>query len=165
MITGKHGQVYSSHGKKVLINVLLDGVDHINVSSYGSTDEGRILSPHAKRPFTHPTLGEFYSLFGFLMFLRSGKRCNRFRTQYGTTSNGTAAHVVATGYEDEFLEGMKVQYETHDDLMDALRAVGTLPIVNYYLVGTNIKDNKSHRLILEGMTIIRLAELDKAIND
>lgn len=147
--------VRCSHGKKIVVNNLLDGVDHINVSSYGTTEIGRILSPHAKRIFNHPKLGEFYSLFGFLMYLKSGSNANRFRTQYGTTSNGTAAHNVATGYENTFMEGMRAQYAIHEDLRIALKEVGDLPITNYYLVGTNIKDNKSHRLILEGMETLR----------
>lgn len=147
--------VSCSHGKKIIVNNLLDGVDHINVSSYGTTEIGRTLSPHAKRIFKHPELGEFYSLFGFLMYLKSGSRCERFRVLYGTTSNGTSTHVLAKGYEEQFMKGMRAQYETHPELRDALIKAGELPITNYYLVGTNIKDNKSHRLILKGMETIR----------
>lgn len=49
-----------------------DGVDHINVFSYGETDIGRITSPDWRRNFYIPHVGDFVSARAFANWIISG---------------------------------------------------------------------------------------------
>lgn len=57
-----------------------DGVDHINVSSSAKTQLGKLLTPAAPTPFTHPQIGPFASIDGLRFWLIDAAHDDRFRT-------------------------------------------------------------------------------------
>lgn len=57
-----------------------DGVDHINISSYGLTELGQVLKPTSYLSFNHHLLGEFDSVSCFWSYIETGCVSERVRT-------------------------------------------------------------------------------------
>ncbi len=59
----------------------VDGVDHINIYSFGKTELGRMLAPETNGRFVHPIIGPFNCLTGFWAYVKSKSRKNTYRTK------------------------------------------------------------------------------------
>lgn len=64
---------------------LEDGRDHINIDQYAETELGRKLNQYSNTPFTHPYLGKFACLKGFMTYLQySGRQgADKLRSVHG----------------------------------------------------------------------------------
>lgn len=52
-------------------NWIKDGVDHINMSTFGATEIGKVLDLDFEMPWTHPQYGRFISLSAFWYYITS----------------------------------------------------------------------------------------------
>lgn len=149
------GIVDTSSGTKKEINCLLDGQDHINLGMLGVSNAGRTLCPHAYKPFTHPVLGDFASMSGFIMYLRSGCKAEFTRTRSGHEMNGVNVPIIPippAHVNDYIRTAIITQVEKYPAMSQALKETRSLPLVNYHIFGLNAKNRVEHRryLILLG---------------
>jgi hypothetical protein len=121
-------------------NPMLDGKDHINVYSRGSTLLGRDLSAFASLDFTHPEYGKFNSLEGFYYYVSTGFKHEEFKTLAGYKVKAIGKTLPKVYIDDdEFYSLIKSafhqRFEEHKLLKEAF-ITNKLPMTHYYYYGT-----------------------------
>lgn len=119
----------------------VDGVDHINFYSRGSTELGKSGSHFARTPFEHPTYGCFDSLEGFWYWRKradpNDPRAEELRHLYGYAAKElgrTIEEVHVVGFQREILLANWYKFSQNDRLRE-LMVKSELPFDHYYVVG------------------------------
>lgn len=148
-------------GKQLLINILDDGVKHINIYSRGATELGRALSNFTRTPFMHPEYGYFESMEGFYFYVSTGFKHEDLRDRWGS-------HAKIAGSQrdriplDNFIEvvdgGCRAKVRCNGNIGDQIFR-STLPFAHYYVWGENASKRAvvpvKHQWIVDSFEAIR----------
>lgn len=120
----------------------IDGVDHINFYSQGSTELGRLGSHFAHVPFDHPEYGHFESMEGFWYWLRAADKTSRdaekLRTLYGYSAKEHGRKLESAHFPDfhrTINTGNWYKFVQNTHLRN-LMIESTLRIDHYYVVNS-----------------------------
>lgn len=126
-----------------MIKPNLDGIEHINIYTKGSTELGRMLSNLYDRDFVVPGYGSFKSMEGFWYFYLTGCKFPEFHNYRGFSakSAGKACreHRIdkdgLSGEDKEvILEAIRCKLRQNRDILTLLRD-SELPFKHYYFYG------------------------------
>lgn len=116
-----------------------DGVDHINIDLRGKTLLGQQLTQMYDLGFIHPEYGQFRSVEGFVGFIRSGAREDRFRWMVGMEARYHSRKLETSfipGFREIVTEANYFKIVQSESLLKAFTE-STLPFDHYYLFETN----------------------------
>ncbi|HXQ32489.1 MAG TPA: DUF4326 domain-containing protein [Anaerolineales bacterium] len=122
---------------KSRVNVLTDGIDHINIYSKGKTQLGRDLSNFSEIGFDHPQYGRFASVEAFYYFCSTGHQHAHLKTLYGFKAKQEGKlleRVDNPKLLDEIEEAIKLRFYQNPWLLQQFK-VSTLPFKHYYIGG------------------------------
>lgn len=114
-----------------------DGVNHINIDLTAATELGRQLAHFSKTPFNHPVFGQFNTMEGFWVYVRSAIPNDDLRYVTGRrakTMGKSSGSVRVENFEEIILQANYYRVEQHPELLKLL-VESTLPFENYYLYG------------------------------
>lgn len=135
-----------------------DGITHINIHPKGNTYLGRSLSTFKKSLFVHPEYGPFYSIEGFMQYLKTGMVDNRFRYLSGYSAKQLGNELKQSNpftheeYVSEVIYAMYVKIRQYPKLM-SLVIKNELPYDYYYLFGNKklIIEPKEKEWLIPGL--------------
>lgn len=113
-----------------------DGIEHINFSSIGKTDLGKLLDINARSRINHPQLGLFESLGGIWYYL-CGDQNDMFRSMYGRKCNimgKKAKQNFVEGFRTIMAEATWIKVIQNTDLTNMILQ-SEAPFVSYFIQG------------------------------
>lgn len=113
----------------------VDGKDHINIYSRGSTELGQLLSHFSNTFFNHPVFGPFDSMEGFWYYMRSKEKDDQLRYLSGYAAK-KYGRVLEPAWYDEFWEDVlaaNYQKVIQNPHIKRMLMASTLPFQHYYL--------------------------------
>jgi len=147
-----------------MIDIELDGVDHINVYSRGRTQLGRDLSNFAHTPFVCAD-GGFASVEGYWYWLGTpaeNVQRERLRTLHGFQAKalGKSLHSDDTPRDPDFDAKIRAAIDAKlkaSPMLMAFFADSRLPLLHYYVFKNgHVVQPEKHRWVLEHLEKRRL---------
>lgn len=128
-----------NHKKQTDLHLVADqdGVTHINIDMDGATELGRQLAHFSKVPFNHPVFGQFNTMEGFWVYIRSEAPLDDLRYLPGHRAKlmgKTVKSVRVENFEEIIMQANYYRIEQHPELRQML-VDSVLPFENYYLYG------------------------------
>lgn len=144
------------------MNLVKDGVDHINVWDAAETELGKLLCNNSPLSFVHNVLGKFYSIESFWHYIQSVERDDSIRTMYGPALKSFSRRSQSQqvkNFRAVIIDAAYQRIKQYPALAEAM-AESTLKFECYYIDrnagGLRVRPNFFKWLIL-GFEEIRLA--------
>lgn len=164
---GNNRNVVSNHNAlrdpwPTAMNLIKDGVDHINVWDAAETELGKLLCNNSPLSFVHSILGKFYSIESFWHYIQSVERDDSIRTMYGPALKSFSRRSQSQqvkNFRAVIIDAAYQRIKQYPALAEAM-AESTLKFECYYIDrnagGLRVRPNFFKWLIL-GFEEIRLA--------
>lgn len=137
----------------------VDGKDHINISTTGETELGRMLSFGHHLPFVHPYFGPFNCMDGFWYYIRSEEKPDELRYQSAPKAKAIGSkltQVRVDNFHNIIMAACRHKIDQHEHLKQ-LFIESHLPFEHYYLHGPGrvVVRPPIHQWLVTGMARLR----------
>lgn len=148
------------------MNLIKDGVDHINIWDAAETELGKLLCNNSPLSFVHNILGKFYSIESFWHYIQSEERDDSIRSMYGPALKNFSRRSQSRqvkNFRAVIVDAAYQRIKQYPVLAEAM-AESTLPFDCYYIDrnagGIRVRPNFFKWLIL-GFEELRTALKEK----
>jgi hypothetical protein len=142
------------------MNLVADGVDHINIYSFGETDLGQVLSHDSPVKFRHHIFGAFSNVEAFWHYIQSEERDDRLRNMSRMSFQRFKSELnirMVTNFRAIIMDANYQRIKQNPGIMQAI-IDSTLPFDAYYYTSDRIRQRpKYFAWLLHGFEEIRKA--------